>query len=170
MVKKRQNHLAQHQILLGLVKFLNFFMYLRVYLFEFQGNQIRMDSAVQKDDSPDFGYRSMVSQPLPVVSIRTQRFAIFRKASRMFCHPLFFHGGQHRLFESCQQLRVARVPSRIFLIRSFPAIRGFAVREPCIVLWGDIAQVAQNIHYLVIAKQGQDLPSRFCRFLFKRHN
>ena len=87
----------------------------------------------------------------------------------MFRHPLFFPDGQRRLFESRQQLRVARVPSCVFLIGSAAPLLGLVVRKNGVVLRRDVAQVAQKVHYLVVAEQGHDLPSRFCGFFLQPH-
>src|ERR1700692_3841569 len=107
----------------------------------------------------------MLSNPLSVLSIETEGYAIFQKSRRVCRHPSFFRARQHGLFDGSQPFRAPRHTSRIFLVCCFPTFFGLTVRKCCIGLRRDVAKVAQNIHHLVVAKQGYD-PPPVCRGFF----
>ena len=111
-----------------------------------------MNSAMQEDDSADFGHGGVLSQPLAIAPVRTESFPMLDETCRMARHP-FGLGHLHRLGQLCQELRMALAPCRVFLIGRAPTFLGIALGEAGIVLGSYVAEISHEIHHLVIAQQ-----------------
>src|SRR5271169_1108294 len=107
---------------------------------------------MQEDNAADFGDCRMFSQPLPVLSFRTESEAMFDEPQRVPLQPLRFGFRQHRLRHLSQELRMVLAPGEVFLNGSLLAFFGIAISETRVVLRSDVTKVAHNVHYFVISQ------------------
>src|SRR5690242_10562737 len=86
-VKKRQDDSFILQVLFRGVESLDFLADVVIHGINFGLVQIRMNSAVQENESINFGHRGMTAQPLTVLSRWAERLALLHEARRMTRHP-----------------------------------------------------------------------------------
>src|SRR5262249_50335791 len=131
--------------------------------------QLRADAAMQEDRVAHLRHRRLGAQPLAILSRRRKCFTMLEVPGWVLAHPFsldFRRLGRSRLL---QRLRASLPPIQPLPIGGLPPLFRILGGKARKILWRYVAQVARDVHDLVISQQDQHAAAGLLGLLFQRH-